>query len=167
MTEPSGRNVIFPGPEMFAVMDFPVLRFVFVKVKLPVTRRVIDPSATLRTLKYSLSTGKVTPIWNPHKSPGTVKGCPALNCHLGPRPAKAGAAVTTPPNIPSSVPSATIAPSRLTTITSTGRDRPAGAGAAVRRSWIAGVSAAQPGGIRLESGLHPACDRMEPQQHRW
>src|SRR5262249_42997958 len=137
---------------MFAVMVFPVLRFVFVKVKLPVTRRVIDPSAALRTLKYSLSTGKVTPIWNPQKSAGTVKGCPALNCHLGPR-ARAGAAVTTPPNMPSSAPSATITPSRLIAITSTGRDRPAWAGAAIRRSWIAGASQARPDGIRLESWL--------------
>src|SRR5215470_456466 len=73
---------------MFAVMVFPVLRFVFDKVKLPVMRRVMDPSAALRTLKYSLSTGKNTPIWNPQKSAGrmTSPGGGALNCHLGPGP---------------------------------------------------------------------------------
>src|SRR6516164_10814418 len=34
-------------------------------------------------------------------------------CHLGPRPARAGEAVTTPPSTQSSAPSATITPSRL------------------------------------------------------
>src|SRR5262249_28076541 len=111
---------------MFAVMVFPVLRFVFVKVRLPVVRKVMDPSAALRILKYSLSTGKDTPIWNPQKSAGrmTGPGGGALNCHLGPR-ARAGAAVTIPPNRHSSAPSATTAPSRLMAITSTRRDRPA------------------------------------------
>src|SRR5262249_24903036 len=80
----------------------------------------------------------------------------ALNCHLGPR-ARAGAAVATPANMHSSAPSATITASRLIAFTSARRDRPARAGAAIRRSPIAGASAARPGGIRLESCWNPAC----------
>src|SRR5689334_6604169 len=95
VAEPSGKNVAVPGPEMFEVMVFPLLRFVFVTVSAPVMRKVIDPSAALRSLMYSLSTGKDTPIGNPQKSAGRVKGCPGTNCHLGPR-ARAGEAVTTP-----------------------------------------------------------------------
>src|SRR5262249_28148695 len=143
---------------MFAVMVFPVLRFVFVKVRLPVVRKVMDPSAALRILKYSLSTGKDTPIWNPQKSAGrmTGPGGGALNCHLGPR-ARAGAAVTIPPNRHSSAPSATTAPSRLMAITSTRRDRPArrGRGPPGHRLLVAGRHGPAGAGV-YPGGILPA-----------
>ena len=128
-----------------------MLRLVFVTVSAPVMRKVMDPSAALRGLMYSLSTGKDTPIGNPQKSAGRVKGCPGTNCHLGPR-ARAGEAVTTPATMPSSAPNATITPSRLMAITSTRGDRPAGS---VRRS--AGHRLLVPAHrAPVASGLNPA-----------
>src|SRR5262249_20298194 len=76
----------------------------------------VDPSAVLRTLVYSLLTGKAIRSLNPQNDVGRVKGGPPGGCHLGPRPARARGAVTIPPNRPSSAPSATITPSRLITI---------------------------------------------------
>src|SRR5262249_37246475 len=98
------------------VMLFPVCRFVYEAVTAPVNRNVLDPSAVLRTLVYSLLTGKATRSLNPQNDAGRVKGGPPGGCRWGPRPARAGEAVTAPPNRPSSAPSATITPSRLMTI---------------------------------------------------
>src|SRR5215467_45100 len=108
--------VALPGPSWRTVMVFPVCRFVYEAVTAPVKRNVVDPSAVLRTLVYSLLTGNVTRSLNTQNDAGRVKGGPPGGCHLGPRPARAGEAVTTPPNRPSSAPSATMTPSRLMTI---------------------------------------------------
>src|SRR5262249_38115544 len=108
--------VTFSGPERLTAMVFPVRRFVFDTVDAPVIRVVMDPFVAWRILLYSLFTGKLTLILNPQKLEGRVKGAAGANCHLGPR-ARTGAAVTTPPNRPSSAPSATITPSRLMVIT--------------------------------------------------
>src|SRR5215470_1789834 len=96
-------------------MVFPVCRFVYEAVTAPVKRKVMDPSAVLRTLVNSLLTGTATRSLNPQNDAGRVKGGNGPGgCHLGPRPARTGEAVTTPP---SSAPSATITPScRLTAI---------------------------------------------------
>src|SRR5215470_10218309 len=115
--EPSAWMVAFPGPFSGTVMVFPVCRFVYEAVTAPVKRNVVDPSAVLRTLVYSLLTGNVTRSLNPQNDAGRVKGGPPGGCHLGPRPARAGEAVTTPPSMPSSAPSATITPNRLMAIT--------------------------------------------------
>src|SRR5215467_2328130 len=112
MTEPSAKVVTFSGPERLTAMVFPVRKFVFDTVDAPVIRVVMDPFVAWRILLYSLFTGKLTLILNPQKIAGRVKGAAGANCHLGPR-ARAGAAVTTPPNRPSSAPSATITPARL------------------------------------------------------
>src|SRR5262249_9154354 len=117
VTEPSGWVVSFAGPDTFSVMAFAVLRFVYVNLAEPVTRLIMEPSEALSSLMYSLPTGMVTRILNPHHDLGTVTGLPCSSCHLGPRPARAGAAVSTPANMPSSAPSATTTPSRLMMIT--------------------------------------------------
>src|SRR5215471_18614940 len=119
--EPSGWPKNFPGPFSGTVMVFPVCRFVYETVTAPVKRKVVDPSAVLRTLVNSLLTGKATRSLNPQNDAGRVKGGPEGCCHLCPRPARAGEAVTTPPSTHSSAPSATITPSRLMAITSTAR----------------------------------------------
>src|SRR5262249_52652621 len=98
-------------------MVFPVRRFVFDTVDAPVIRVVMDPFLAWRILLYSLFTGKLTLILNPQKLAGRVKGAAGANCHLGPRPARAGVPVTTPPTMPSSVQSATTIPSRRMTTT--------------------------------------------------
>jgi hypothetical protein len=77
-----------------------------------VNRNVVDPSAVLRILVYSLLTTVVTRTLNPQNDAGRVNGAAGPNCHLCPRPARAGEAVTTPPSKHSSAPSATITPSR-------------------------------------------------------
>jgi hypothetical protein len=59
---------------MFALEVFPVLRFVANTVNAPVLRKIMDPSPALRTLLYSLSTGKLSPTSNPQKSAGRVTG---------------------------------------------------------------------------------------------
>src|SRR5262245_44556403 len=112
VAEPSACVIIFPGPDTFCVRAFPVLRLVKVNLSEPLTRVIMDPSEALNTLAYSLSTGKVTPILNPQNDAGTVNGFAGRNSHLGPRPARAGVAVTTPASRPSSAPSAMITPSR-------------------------------------------------------
>src|SRR5215467_297180 len=115
VAEPSERTVNFEGPDKFSVMAFPVLRFVNEALAEPVKRRVMDPSETLRTLpNFLLTTGTVR-ILNPHKNAGSVNPFAGIKCHLSPR-ARAGAAVSTPPNMPSNAPSATITPSRLIAI---------------------------------------------------
>src|SRR5262249_6662284 len=82
-------------------------RFVYEAVTAPVKRKVMDPSAVLRTLVNSLLTGTATRSLNPQNDAGRVKGGNGPGgCHLGPRPARAGEAVTTPPSTPSSAPSA-------------------------------------------------------------
>src|SRR2546430_17695562 len=102
---------------MFSVMVFPVPGFVNEAVKDPVVKVATDPSGVLSSLLYSLLTGKLTLTSNPQNmSPGRVKGWFCTISHLGPRPARAGEAVTTPPNMPSSAPSATITPIRLMAI---------------------------------------------------
>ena len=88
---------------------------------MPVASKVIDPSEVFRTFEYSLSATGATWTSNPQKNAGRVKDPRWSNNHLGPRPARAGEAVTTPPSMPSSAPSATIIPSRLMAITSTAR----------------------------------------------
>ncbi len=97
-------------------------------VTAPVKRKVVDPSAVLRILVYSLLTGKTTRSLNPQNSAGRVKELAGPGgCHFGPRPANTGEAVTSPPNMPSSAPSATITPSRrLMAITPTLRPPPCG-----------------------------------------
>src|SRR5215467_14819547 len=115
--EPSAPMVAFPGPFWGTVMAFPVCRFVYEAVTAPVNRNVVDPSAWWRTLVYSWLTGNATRSLNPQYNAGRVKGGPPGGCHLGPRPARAGEAVTTPASMPSSAPSATITPSRLMAIT--------------------------------------------------
>src|SRR5215467_1569102 len=110
--EPSAPMVAFPGPFILSVMAFPVCRFVNETVMAPVKRNVLDPSAVLRILVYSLLTTVVTRTLNPQNDAGRVKGAAGPNCHLCPRPARAGEAVTTPPSTHSSAPSATITPSR-------------------------------------------------------
>src|SRR5215469_5538410 len=86
--EPSGWPKNFPGPFSGTVMVFPVCRFVYETVTAPVKRNVVDPSAVLRTLVYSLLTGKATRTLNPQNDAGRVKGGPPGGCHLGPRPAR-------------------------------------------------------------------------------
>src|SRR5262249_47378003 len=115
--EPSGGWITFAGPDTFSVMAFPVPGFVNVILREPVTRVVMDPSEALSTFSYSLAAGSVTRILNPQNNAGRVKGFSSWNSHLGPRPARAGEAVSSPPSMPSSAPSATITPSRLMTIT--------------------------------------------------
>src|SRR5215470_123097 len=116
--EPSECMVAFPGPFSGTVMVFPVCRFVYEAVTAPVKRKVMDPSAVLRTLVNSLLTGTATRSLNPQNDAGRVKGGNGPGgCHLGPRPARAGEAVTTPPSPHNSAPSATITPNRLMTIT--------------------------------------------------
>src|SRR5215813_9293503 len=110
--EPSGWPKNFPGPFSGTVMAFPVCRFVYETVTAPVKRNVMDPSAVLRTLVNSLLTGKVTRSLNPQTDAGRVKGGPEGGSHLGPRPARAGEAVATPPSTHSSALSATIITSR-------------------------------------------------------
>src|SRR5215468_2574011 len=93
-------------------------------------RKVMDPSAVLRTLVNSLLTGTATRSLNPQNDAGRVKGGNGPGgCHLGPRPARTGEAVTTPPSTHSSAPSATITPScRLTAIPPPQAHRPGPAG---------------------------------------
>src|SRR5215831_7276357 len=110
--EPSGWPKNFPGPFSGTVMVFPVCRFLYETVTAPVKRKVMDPSAVLRILVYSLLTTVVTRSWNPQYDAGRVKGKEGPIVHLGPRPARAGEAVTTPPSMHSSAPSATMTPSR-------------------------------------------------------
>ena len=59
-------------------------------------------------LRYAGS--KLTSIVNPQNAASSWKGAAGTISHLGPRAARAGEAVTTPPNMPSSAPSATIVP---------------------------------------------------------
>jgi len=70
--EPSACMVAFPGPFSGTVMVFPVRRFVYEAVTAPVKRNVVDPSACLRTLVYSLLTGKATRSLNPQNDAGRV-----------------------------------------------------------------------------------------------
>src|SRR5215471_8006404 len=72
--EPSEPMVAFPGPFSGTVMVFPVCRFVYETVTAPVKRKVMDPSAVLRTLVNSLLTGKLTRSLNPQTDAGRVKG---------------------------------------------------------------------------------------------
>src|SRR5215472_6440489 len=97
---------------MFSVMVFPVCKFVNEAPKAPAKRKVMDPSAVLRILVYSLLTPGVTRTSNPQNDADRVKGVAGPNCHPSPR-ARAGEAVTTPPSTHSSAPSVTITLSRL------------------------------------------------------
>src|SRR5690348_9483722 len=99
MAEPSEFRVSFVGPVTFSLMVFPVLRFVYEIFKEPVSRKIMDPSEALRILTKSLSTTGVTCTTNPQNSAGSVKGAAGTTCHWGPR-ARAGEAVTTPPDMP-------------------------------------------------------------------
>src|SRR5215471_8908250 len=90
VTEPSACVVILKDAAAFAVMAFPVLRFVNVILREPVMSVVVDPSAVLRTLMNSLSTAGVTRILNPQNFAGRAKGPDSTISHLGPRPARAG-----------------------------------------------------------------------------
>ena len=54
---PSGENVSVPGPEAFTVTDLPVSRFVTVANREPVITYTVDPSGSVDTVAYSLSTG--------------------------------------------------------------------------------------------------------------
>src|SRR5262245_22034514 len=110
--EPSEPMVAGPGPFIVSVIVFPVCRLVNETVTAPVKRKVMDPSAVLRILVNSSLTTVVTRTLNPHNDAGKVKGSAEPSCHLGPRPARAGEAVTTPPSTHSSAPSATNTPSR-------------------------------------------------------
>ena len=69
---PSACMVAFPGPFSGTAMVFPVCRFVYETVTAPVKRNVVDPSAVLRTLVYSLLTGKATRTLNPQNEAGKV-----------------------------------------------------------------------------------------------
>src|SRR5215470_16876943 len=82
--EPSACMVAFPGPFIFSVMVFPVCRFANETVTAPVKRNVLDPSAVLRILVYSLLTTVVTRILNPQNDAGRVKGFAGPVCHLCP-----------------------------------------------------------------------------------
>ena len=83
----------------------------------PVKRNVMNPSAVLRILVYSLLAAPgVTRTLNPQNDADRVKGVSGPNCHLCPRPARAGEAVTTPPSTQNSAPSATITLSRLSVV---------------------------------------------------
>src|SRR5215471_15300580 len=101
VTEPSACVVILKAVDAFTVMAFPVLRFVNAILREPVISVVLDPSAVLRTLMDSLSTAGVTRILNPQNFAGRVKGPDSTISHLGPRPARAGEAISTPPSMPS------------------------------------------------------------------
>src|SRR6516164_10737099 len=113
VAEPSGAVVTFPGPDRFSVMAFPVRRLVNVAVSAPVVRVVIDPSAALRILAYSWWTGRVTPTLNPQYRASRVKGRTGTSCHWGPRPARAGEAVSAAVQRAKIVASAASAVSRL------------------------------------------------------
>src|SRR5262249_6002812 len=111
--EPSACVVTFPGPLSFTVMALPVLRFLSEVFSEPVVRVVVDPSAALSVLVYSLRTGKATRTLNPQKDLFRVNGPASSRSHLGPRPARAGDAVSTPANMPSSAASVTITLNRF------------------------------------------------------
>jgi hypothetical protein len=65
----------------------------------------------------ALLTGASPRSLNPQNEASRVKGSLGKGCYLGPRPpASAGVAVASPPNMPSSAPSATITPNRLMAI---------------------------------------------------
>src|SRR6516225_5629026 len=114
VTESSACPVNFEDADAFSVMVFPVLRFVYECLNEPVKIKVMDPSAAFRTLMNSLSTGVVTRTLNPQNDAGkVVAGGAGKTSHLCPRPASAGEAVTTPPNMPSIAPSATTTRIRL------------------------------------------------------
>jgi DNA-binding CsgD family transcriptional regulator len=114
VTEPSACVVNVPDADAFSVMAFPVLRFVYECLNEPVTRKIMDPSEALSTLMNSLLTGVVTRTLNPQNAAGRViAGGAGKTSHLGPRPARAGEAVTTPANMPSIAPSATTTRIRL------------------------------------------------------
>src|SRR5215467_3986832 len=155
VTEPSAWVVSFPGPDTFSVMAFPVLRFVYVDLREPVTRVITDPSEALSSLAYSLATAKVTRILNPQNDGGTVNGLGCRSSHLWPRPARAGDAVSTPVNMPSAAASATITPIRLMMITPPHSPRPPGCGQcqALFSRLPAGDSQRPPQGPRLARTL--------------
>src|SRR5690348_2511983 len=95
VTEPSACVVNLADADAFSVMAFPVLRFVYECLNEPVKRKVMDPSAALRILMNSLSTGVVTRTLNPQSAAGRViAGGAGKTSHLGPRPARAGEAVS-------------------------------------------------------------------------
>ena len=106
------------GPEMFAVMVFPFAGLVSESFAAPVVRKAMDPSAVVSALTNPLLTSVVPWISNPQNTGSTVKvGGNDMNCHPFPRPsARAGEAVTAPPSMPSSAPSATMTPARLIAI---------------------------------------------------
>src|SRR5215469_5004211 len=114
--EPSAFVVILADADAFSVTALPVLRFVYDCLNLPVNSWVMDPSAVLRILMNCLLSAGLTRTLNPQNPAGRVKVGDEKTCHLGPRPARAGEAVSTPANMPSSALSATITPARLMTI---------------------------------------------------
>src|SRR5262245_60717441 len=116
LEEPSALKVTFAGPEVFTVTLLPFAGFEKVIFAAPVNRKIEDPSVVLSSLTNTLSTSCVAWTRNPQfvlSKPGKK----SRNCHPSPLPpARAGEAVTTPPNMLSSAPSATITPIRLMAI---------------------------------------------------
>src|SRR5215472_3509518 len=119
LEEPSALTVTFAGPEVFTVTLFPLAGFEKVIFAAPVNRKSEDPSVALSSLTNTLSTSCLAWTRNPQfvlSKPGKK----SRNCHPPPRPpARAGEAVTTPPNMLSSAPSVTITANRLMAITPT------------------------------------------------
>ena len=117
VNEPSGKSISFAGPDVFAAMVFPLAGFVSEILRHASEQRDRGPIRGIERLEECF-----TPVRSLDLEPaelgvhdkgrGLVKELPPW----APR-ASAGDAVTTPPNMPSSAPSATITPTRLTAIT--------------------------------------------------
>ena len=117
VTEPSGKVVNVPGPDVFSVMLFPVVRFVNEEVKEPVTSSIVEPSGVLRSLPYLVGREG-----HPDREPAErrVQGERRCGHNLPFRaPAQGRGGCQHPSGMPSSAPSATINPTRRTAITST------------------------------------------------
>src|SRR6266516_3488020 len=85
---------------VLTVTLLPFAGFVKVFFKAPLDRMIMDPSAVLSSFWNCLLTSCVPWTSNPQNSAGTVKvGGKSRNSHPSPRPpARAGAAVATPPD---------------------------------------------------------------------
>jgi hypothetical protein len=124
VTEPSGNVVTFAGPEMFAVAAvFPVLRFVADTVKRARGEKDHGSVCGLENLAVFPIDRETQPDLEAAVVRRQGEGVRWLKLPPGPR-ASAGPAVTTPPNMPNSAPSATITPSRLIATTAQLDGRP-------------------------------------------
>jgi hypothetical protein len=80
-TRKRGAVVTLSGLVAFSVMVLPVLRLVNETLNEPGNKLIMDPSAALRSLPYSLSAGNVSRILNPQYTGGKVMGLAGTHCH--------------------------------------------------------------------------------------